>query len=41
MMADAVLHIPGKVKAYAAGEMIEVELKCPIEWIERKVSHEF
>lgn len=41
MMADAVLHIPGEVKACKAGEMVEVELKCPIEWIERKAHHEF
>lgn len=41
MMANAILHIPGEVHAYKAGEMIEVELKCPIEWIERKMNYEF
>jgi len=33
MMANAYLHIPGAVKGYKAGEIVEVKLRCPIEWI--------
>lgn len=33
MMANAYLRVPGEVKGYKAGEIVEVELKYPLEWI--------
>jgi Molybdopterin biosynthesis enzyme len=33
MMAHALLCIPKAIQRYDAGEMVEVELHCPLEWV--------
>ena len=35
MMANAYMLIPGEVQRYKAGEVVEVTLRCPLEYIEK------
>lgn len=36
MMANAYLRIPGEVNGYKVGEVVEVELRYPLEWIRKE-----
>ena len=33
MLANAYLRVPGEVPGHKAGETVEAELRCPLEWI--------